>query len=68
MDVVSRSTYSSKAIVKAYEKALELANEAYKKANPSDSAATGDAGGSDAASGKDGTDGASNGGDEADRA
>ena len=68
VDVVSRSTYSSKAIVKAYEKALELANEAYKKANPSNDAATGDAGGSDAAPGTDGTGGAPNGGDEADRA
>ena len=68
VDVVSRSTYSSKAIVKAYEKALELANEAYKKANPSDDAATGDAGGSDAASGKGETGSASNSGGEADRA
>ena len=66
VDVVSRSTYSSKAIVKAYEKALELANEAYKKANPSDNAATGDAGGSDAASGKSETGSAPNSGGEAD--
>lgn len=68
VDVVSRSTYSSKAIVKAYEKALELANEAYKKANPSDDAATGDAGGSDAASGKGETGSTSNSRGEADRA
>ena len=68
VDVVSRSTYSSKAIVKAYEKALELANEAYKKANPSDDAATGDAGGPDAASGKGETGSTSNSRGEADRA
>ena len=43
VDVVSRSTYSSKAIVKAYEKALELAKDAYEKANPSDKPASGDA-------------------------
>ena len=36
VDVVTRSTYSSKAIVKAYEKALDLAKDAYEKANPSD--------------------------------
>ena len=36
VDVVTRSTYSSKAIVKAYEKALGLAKDAYEKANPSD--------------------------------
>ena len=68
VDVVSRSTYSSKAIVKAYEKALELANEAYKKANPSDDAATGDAGGSGAAPGKGETGSVSNNGGGADRA
>ena len=68
VDVVSRSTYSSKAIVKAYEKALGLANEAYKKANPSDDAATGDVGGSDAASGKGETGSASNSGGEGNRA
>ena len=43
VDVVSRSTYSSKAIVKAYEKALELAKDAYEKANSSDKPASGDA-------------------------
>ena len=43
VDVVSRSTYSSKAIVKAYEKALELAKDAYEKVNPSDKPASGDA-------------------------
>ena len=34
VDVVSRSTYSSRAIAKAYESALKLAEEAYKKAHP----------------------------------
>lgn len=43
VDVVSRSTYSSKAIVKAYEKALELAKDAYEKENSSDKPASGDA-------------------------
>ena len=68
VDVVSRSTYSSKAIVKAYEKALELANEAYKKANPADSPATGDTNGSDASSGKDEAGSPSSNGSETDRA
>lgn len=34
IDVVSRSTYSSRAIAKAYEKALELAEQAYSDAHP----------------------------------
>ena len=34
VDVVSRSTYSSRAIAKAYESALKLAAEAYRNAHP----------------------------------
>lgn len=68
VDVVSRSTYSSKAIVKAYEKALELANEAYKKANPADSPATDDANGSGASSGENEAGSPSSNEGEADRA
>ncbi|WP_322155412.1 FMN-binding protein [Paratractidigestivibacter sp.] len=62
IDVVSRSTYSSRAIAKAYQAALSLSEEAYKKAHPEDekkdesettggSSSTGDAGGSGDAAG-----------------
>ena len=39
IDVVTRSTYSSRAIAKGYEQALALAHEAYERAQAGDSAA-----------------------------
>ncbi len=50
VDVVSRSTYSSRAIARAYESALKLAEEAYKKAHPSMSGSSEDGSASDASS------------------
>ena len=54
VDVVSRSTYSSRAIAKAYKAALKLSEEAYRKAHPEDGAAgdgAGEKGDSSAGSG-----------------
>lgn len=42
VDVVTRATYSSKAIAKAYEEALELAHKAYLKAHPEENPDSGE--------------------------
>ncbi len=53
VDVVSRSTFSSRAIAAAYANALELSAEAYKKAHPAsgDGSADGSGSGSEPGSG-----------------
>ncbi len=51
VDVVSRSTYSSRAIAKAYESALKLAEEAYKKAHQSEGGQDGAGAGGSATTG-----------------